>query len=84
MRLSELLRRQPEKGRYQPGAAAYECCAACGAQTRVLRSTPIGERQYYLEGAGQLCERCGRENVQEEYAAMLRGHVYTLPVCEKP
>ncbi len=36
----------------------YEQCVMCKSQTEYSRSTPIGERQYYIEGAGQLCRKC--------------------------
>lgn len=36
----------------------YEKCIICRKQTKVLKSTPIKERKYYVEGAGQLCKEC--------------------------
>jgi len=38
-----------------------EKCVNCGRETEYLRSTPIDEREYYVEGAGQLCEDCWKE-----------------------
>ena len=35
-----------------------EHCVLCGKQTGYKRSDPIGLRQYYIEGAGQLCKKC--------------------------
>ena len=35
-----------------------ERCVLCGAITPYHRETPIGERLYYVEGCGQLCENC--------------------------
>ncbi len=35
-----------------------ETCVVCGAKTEYARSTPIDERQHYVEGVGQLCPRC--------------------------
>ena len=34
---------------------ALERCVLCGKLTGVSRDTPIGEREYYVEAAGQLC-----------------------------
>lgn len=33
-------------------------CVLCGKETEYLRSTPIDQRKYYVEGCGQLCEDC--------------------------
>lgn len=33
-------------------------CVCCGKPSGEKRGTPIGQRLYYVEGAGQLCERC--------------------------
>lgn len=33
-------------------------CVVCGASTDYSVETPIGERAYYIEGAGQLCQKC--------------------------
>ena len=35
-----------------------ERCVACGNETEYMFSTTINQRQYYIEGAGQLCPRC--------------------------
>ena len=35
-----------------------EKCIICGAETIYSFDTPISQRKYYIEGAGQLCERC--------------------------
>lgn len=35
-----------------------EKCVVCGAETEYMFSTPISEREYYIEGAGQLCPKC--------------------------
>lgn len=35
-----------------------ERCVMCGRFTPYKRSTPISDRKYYIEGAGQLCKRC--------------------------
>jgi hypothetical protein len=39
----------------------FEKCVLCGARTTVLKTTPIQERNYYIEGVGQLCESCAIE-----------------------
>lgn len=36
----------------------YEKCVICKKQTNVLKSTPVKDRKYYVEGAGQLCKEC--------------------------
>lgn len=49
------------KGRkvdFVDGETVWERCVLCGRQTEVLRESPIGERKYYVEAAGQLCEEC--------------------------
>lgn len=35
-----------------------EDCISCGVETPEYRSTNIYYRQYYIEGAGQLCKSC--------------------------
>ena len=35
-----------------------EKCAYCGKDTGVLKSTPVGLREFFIEGCGQLCEAC--------------------------
>ncbi len=35
-----------------------ENCVSCGQKTGYVFSTPIDRRQYYVYGAGQLCEKC--------------------------
>lgn len=37
---------------------ALERCVLCGKLTGVSRDTPIREREYYVEAAGQLCAEC--------------------------
>ena len=36
----------------------FEVCPICGAVTNVEFSTPIEEREGYVEGAGQPCDKC--------------------------
>ena len=35
-----------------------ELCVSCGEETPYLLSENIYNRNYYVEGAGQLCETC--------------------------
>jgi len=35
-----------------------EKCVCCGKDTPYSKSTPIDLRDYYIEGAGQLCRDC--------------------------
>ncbi len=35
-----------------------EKCVICFDETPYIKNIPIHERRYYVEGAGQLCERC--------------------------
>ena len=35
-----------------------EKCVSCGAETTVPIDQHIDLRKYYIEGAGQLCEKC--------------------------
>jgi len=38
-----------------------EVCVLCGKPTPYLITTPINEREGYVEGAGQLCANCCNE-----------------------
>lgn len=38
-----------------------DCCVICGRPTEYLKSQNIYERNYYVEGAGQLCDKCYSE-----------------------
>jgi len=35
-----------------------EACVLCGKPTPYLITTPINEREGYVEGCGQVCEDC--------------------------
>lgn len=35
-----------------------EKCIICGRLTKYDYDTPIDERLYYIEGVGQLCDKC--------------------------
>lgn len=36
----------------------YEICVCCGKQLDIPCMTPISNREYYIIGAGQLCQEC--------------------------
>ena len=38
-----------------------EVCILCKEQTNVPLALHIDFRKYYVEGAGQLCETCGKK-----------------------
>ena len=38
-----------------------EYCVFCGKITEIAEEQPIAKREYYIEGAGQLCGKCYRE-----------------------
>ena len=35
-----------------------EKCVICGAETPYRFSTPISQREFYVEGSGQICVHC--------------------------
>ena len=35
-----------------------EKCVICGSETPYRVSTPINQREFYVEGAGQVCQKC--------------------------
>ena len=37
----------------------FERCVSCGALTNVPVNTLVQKREFYIEGAGQLCTKCG-------------------------
>ena len=41
----------------EPDLSDDDPCVLCGGKTGIERSKPIQQRTYYVEGAGQLCER---------------------------
>lgn len=43
-------------------------CVVCYAETAYSKDTPIEEREFYIEGCGQLCEACYNEIKAEEHA----------------
>lgn len=38
-----------------------ENCVICGAETQYTKSTPIEERENYIEGCGQICKECSKK-----------------------
>ena len=36
----------------------YEKCVVCHQETEVKKDEPIQNRQFYVVGAGQLCQKC--------------------------
>ena len=36
----------------------HDDCVSCGKQTEFTADMSVDERQYYIEGSGQLCEKC--------------------------
>ena len=39
----------------------FEKCVICHKQTEYRVQQPISQRKFYVEGCGQLCEKCYRE-----------------------
>jgi hypothetical protein len=39
----------------------YDKCVKCGVVTPYKKTDHVDQRMYYLEGAGQLCETCGKK-----------------------
>ena len=39
-------------------SGGFEHCIMCHKKLDILKSTPIDQRLYYIEGAGQLCKDC--------------------------
>lgn len=40
---------------------AKDKCVLCGQETAYDFKTPIMQREFYVEGAGQLCRKCFQE-----------------------
>lgn len=40
---------------------SIEVCVMCGEDTPYLRTENISKRNFYIEGAGQLCKKCYNE-----------------------
>ena len=41
-------------------STAKEYCILCGKLTDTEKRQPLAQRNYYIEGAGQLCRECYR------------------------
>lgn len=57
-------KQQMETGNGRAGIqkpAAKEYCILCGKLTDTEKRQPLTQRNYYIEGAGQLCRECYRE-----------------------
>lgn len=39
-------------------SAGRERCVLCGRLAEAAKNQPLSEREYYIEGAGQLCKAC--------------------------
>ena len=49
-----------------------EICISCGKETKYKKVDDVTHRHNYIEGAGQLCLKCGQRNNKEaEYAQKL-------------
>lgn len=44
--------------RFKKEIGNYDKCVSCNAITPYKKSTPVHERENYVEGAGQLCNSC--------------------------
>jgi len=53
----------------------FENCVGCGAQTEELVITPVSFRYNYIEGAGQLCNKCAAENDKKINETVLRDNI---------
>ena len=40
---------------------SFEKCVICGADTPYRLNTPISQREFYVEGLGQVCRNCHYE-----------------------
>ncbi len=47
----------------------YDKCVSCEILTDVRRETPVDQRRFYVEGAGQLCFTCYGETYTPENLA---------------
>lgn len=50
---------QEKKTTDQVKETPYEICVLCGKETDVPKTEHIDTRYHYIEGAGQLCDKCG-------------------------
>jgi hypothetical protein len=65
---------------------AKEICIICDQRTLIDVDTDIDLRDFYIEGAGQLCNRCGIEylkTINIEYLKTLRQSIDQQDKTEK-
>jgi len=43
-----------------------EVCVTCRKKTQVSSDLHVDHRKYYIEGAGQLCDACGKKYANEK------------------
>lgn len=36
----------------------YEHCIICKQKLNILKATPVEKREFYIFGAGQMCDKC--------------------------
>jgi hypothetical protein len=68
-RLAEQLPNDADLGReirvyLRRKAKDVDICVRCGKETTYPKTLPITNREYYVEGAGQLCEKCFLETYE--------------------
>lgn len=49
------------RNRAEQSKDPIEKCVICGAETPYRFSTPISQREFYVEGSGQICQHCHYE-----------------------
>ena len=57
----------------------YEICILCGDVTGVKRSTHVDFRTGYIEGAGQLCNKCWNKGTDRRHMTIPMSLVYDTP-----
>ena len=51
-----------DKGKTEPQhSVGKERCILCGRLAEAAKDQPLSEREYYIQGAGQLCKACYQE-----------------------
>ena len=60
-------------------ADEIELCVLCGAETAYTRGTHIDFRSGYIEGAGQLCEKCWNRGTDRRHMTIPMSLVYDTP-----
>ena len=49
----------------------FEVCVSCGITTDTLKNANVGFRRNYIDGDGQLCEKCYKDIYSEKYCRTL-------------